>query len=173
MNVPLTIKHQNRQSLALKLTPQGVQVLIPHTVEKESPQVRDFIARGLSKIETPSPVPPSERVDKAAILALVDEWTERLGVEVARVQLQPMRSKWGSMSTRGTLTLADDLVRLPRELIEYVVCHELLHLVVPNHNGVFHLLLGRYLPDWRVRERALGLQMIQISEEQDVKSSDR
>jgi len=67
-----------------------------------------------------------------------------------------MRNKWGSVSTAGNLTLAGDLLNLPRRLAEYVVCHELLHLRVPGHNRLYRLLLGHYIPDWRERERELG-----------------
>jgi hypothetical protein len=47
----------------------------------------------MAKIEPPLPVPPAERMDKAAHLVLIDAWAERLGVEVAGVQLEPMHSK--------------------------------------------------------------------------------
>jgi hypothetical protein len=51
--------------------------------------------------------------------------------------------------------LAQQLTQPPRRFAEYVVVHELLHLRAPRHNGMYELLLGRYLPDWRERERAL------------------
>jgi hypothetical protein len=67
-----------------------------------------------------------------------------------------MRQKWGSLSTAGILTLANDLLSLPRPLVEYVICHELLHLQVPHHNRLYYLLLDLYLPDWRQRKQELG-----------------
>jgi predicted metal-dependent hydrolase len=75
---------------------------------------------------------------------------------VKRVQLRAMRNKWGSISTAGTLTLASDLLDMPRRLVEYVICHELLHLKVPTHNRVYRLLLSSYIPGWREREQELG-----------------
>lgn len=66
-----------------------------------------------------------------------------------------MRSKWASMSTAGRLTLNTDLLALPRTLVEYVVVHELIHLLAPNHGKVFKSFLVAYLPDWRERDRAL------------------
>ncbi len=97
-----------------------------------------------------------ERLSKDDVLALVETWAGQLGVGVKRVQLRAMRNKWGSISTGGTLTLASDLLDIPRRLVEYVVCHELLHLKVPTHNRLYHLLLSRYIPDWLERERELG-----------------
>lgn len=150
------IQHQQRRSLAMKVTPRGVVVLLPAGLDPASRQVQAFIAAGLGKLSPPEPVPAGERVSKADILALVAAWARRLGVTVQRVQVQPLRTKWGSISTAGNLTLANDLTRLPRRLVEYVICHELLHLQAPNHNKFYYLLLGRHIPDWREREQELG-----------------
>ena len=72
------------------------------------------------------------------------------------MQVRRMRRKWASCSSQGTLTLSDDLLRLPRDLVEYVVCHELVHLRVPEHGKGWQALMGAYLPDWRERERRLA-----------------
>jgi len=48
-----------------------------------------------------------------------------------------MRTKWASLSTAGRLTLATDLLCLPRELVEFVIVHELVHFLAPNHGKVF------------------------------------
>jgi predicted metal-dependent hydrolase len=148
------IKSQDRQSLAMKVTPNGVEVLIPHQLDPDSEQVQTFIDEGLQKL--PPPSPPTETLTKAEIVALVDRLAGELEVTVIRVQLRRMRQKWGSISTAGTLTLADDLLNLPRHLVEYVICHELLHLKVPHHNRLYYLLLAQHIPDWEQREQELG-----------------
>jgi predicted metal-dependent hydrolase len=58
-----------------------------------------------------------------------------------------MRTRWGSMSPAGTLSLSPDLVRTPRECIDYVILHELCHLAHNNHGPAFRALLERVLPD--------------------------
>jgi predicted metal-dependent hydrolase len=138
----------------MKVTPNGVEVLIPQGLNPESEQVQTFIDEGLQKLTPPDPV--EDALSREEIIALVQEWVDRLGVSVSRVQLRPMRQKWGSISTLGTLTLADDLLSLPQHLVEYVICHELLHLKVPHHNRLYYLLLGQHILDWRKREQALG-----------------
>lgn len=85
-------------------------------------------------------------------------WAARIGVRVARIQVRALRTKWASMSTAGNLTLSDELVALPRELGEYVVVHELVHLLAPNHGKVFKSFMLAYMPDWQERERALREQ---------------
>lgn len=67
-----------------------------------------------------------------------------------------MNTKWGSISTAGTLTLATDLTMLPKRLVDYIICHELLHLKAPHHNRAYHLLLSQYIPDWEERELELA-----------------
>ncbi len=59
------------------------------------------------------------------------------------------------MSTAGRLTLNTDLLTLPRDLGEYVIVHELVHLLAPNHGKVFKSFLLAYLPDWQTRDQAL------------------
>ena len=92
---------------------------------------------------------------KLDIDALVAQWADRLHVQVKRVQIRPMRTKWGSISTAGTLTLADDILRLPPDLAEYIVVHELMHLRYPDHRRGWRVSMGMVLPDWR--ERAIKL----------------
>jgi len=154
MNV--CVKQERRKSLAMRVIPRGVQVFIPHDLDAADPQVKTFIQHGLAQLSPPDPNPAKDRLDREALLALVAEWAQRIGVEVKRVQVRRMRQKWGSVSTAGNLTLAEDLLELPQRLAEYVVVHELLHLQVPHHNALYRLLLLRYLPDWRQRERDLG-----------------
>jgi hypothetical protein len=149
-------RHQQRQSLAMKVTPDGVVVLLPSALDADSPQVRTFVQTGLRKLPEPQPVPPDERLTRAEVRALVADWAERIGVTVRRVQVRGMRRKWASCSSWGTLTLSTDLLRLPRDLVEYVVCHELLHLRVPEHGKGWQALMGVYLPDWRERDRRLA-----------------
>jgi hypothetical protein len=149
-------RHQQRQSLAMKVTPDGVVVLLPCGLNADSPQVRTFVQTGLQKLPEPQPVPLEECLTRAEVRALVADWSERIGVTVRRVQVRSMRRKWASCSSRGTLTLSTALLRLPRDLVEYVVCHELLHLRVPEHGKGWRALMGVYLPDWRERDRHLA-----------------
>ena len=91
----------------------------------------------------------------ADVQALVDRWAERLHVQVKRVQIRTMRTKWGSISTAGVLTLADDILHLPPDLAEYIVVHELMHLRYPDHQRGWRVSMGMYLPDWRERDSQL------------------
>ena len=80
---------------------------------------------------------------------LVDAWASKLKVTPRLVRVQRMTCKWGSCSTRGTITLAADLIERDGRFQDFVVAHELLHLRVPNHGRLFKALMTAHVPDWR------------------------
>jgi predicted metal-dependent hydrolase len=85
-----------------------------------------------------------------AVPPLIDEWQARLGVHVSAYFLQRMKTKWGSCNHRARhIRLNTELVKKPRDLLEYVVVHEMAHLVEPSHGERFVALLNRHYPGWR------------------------
>ena len=79
----------------------------------------------------------------------VDAWASKLKVAPRLVRVQRMTRKWGSCSTRGTITLAADLIERDGRFQDFVVTHELLHLRVPNHGRLFKALMTAHVPCWR------------------------
>lgn len=71
------------------------------------------------------------------------------------LQIRDMKTRWGSLSKGGILTLNIKLITAPKECIEYVVVHELCHLKYPNHDKKFYRLLETRLPDWEKRKQKL------------------
>jgi predicted metal-dependent hydrolase len=81
---------------------------------------------------------------------LIGKWEPILEVEVAAYFLQRMKTKWGSCNRRArNIRLNTELVKKPKDLLEYVVVHEMLHLIAPTHSERFVELLSRHLPGWR------------------------
>ena len=81
---------------------------------------------------------------------LIGKWEGRLGVPVAGYHLQRMKTRWGSGNPRArTIRLNTELVKKPRDLLEYVVVHEMLHLIEPTHGERFVALLNEHYPTWR------------------------
>ena len=148
------VQQQARKSLALRVTPDGLVALIPHTLDPNAPAVRRFIERGLAKL--PQPPLPTATLTPQALRDLVTTWAERIGVQVERIYIREMRTKWASCSSRGTITLSRDLLQLPRDMVEYVVCHELVHVKIPGHGKGWQVLMSIHLPDWREREKRLA-----------------
>jgi predicted metal-dependent hydrolase len=82
-------------------------------------------------------------------------WATRIGVKPAQIHIRPMRTKWGSVSLKGRLTLDTHLLDIPQELTEYVIVHELVHFLAPNHGKLFKSFLFAYMPDWEIRQKRL------------------
>lgn len=84
------------------------------------------------------------------IPALIGKWQPVLGVAVSAYFLQRMKTKWGGCNHRaGTIRLNTELVKKPKDLLEYVVVHEMLHLIEPTHSQRFIDLLDKHYPNWR------------------------
>ncbi|WP_457646972.1 M48 family metallopeptidase [Profundibacter sp.] len=81
---------------------------------------------------------------------LIEKWEPRLGVAVNAYFLQRMKTKWGSCNHRaGHIRLNTELVKKPKDLVEYVVVHEMIHLLEPTHSERFVALLSEHFPTWR------------------------
>ena len=94
---------------------------------------------------------------KSAISPLIAKWQPILGVNVKGFFVQRMKTKWGSCSpTRGTIRLNTELAKKPRQCLEYIVVHEMLHLLEPTHNERFRKLLDRFMPRWKERIKTLN-----------------
>jgi predicted metal-dependent hydrolase len=76
-------------------------------------------------------------------------------VQPTSLRLQSMPTRWGSTSPAGSLVLNPDLVRAPMDCIDYVVTHELCHLLIPNHGRQFFELQRLVMPDWERRKQQL------------------
>jgi len=76
---------------------------------------------------------------------------------VEHVFIQRMKTKWGSCNHRArTIRLNTDLAKKPRECLEYLVVHEMAHLLEPTHNARFVELMDRFLPKWQHRREVLN-----------------
>ena len=85
-----------------------------------------------------------------ALPALIEKWEAKLGVKVSGYFLQRMKTKWGGCNHRaGNIRLNTELAKKPKDLLEYVVVHEMLHLIEPNHSERFMALLAQHYPTWR------------------------
>jgi predicted metal-dependent hydrolase len=81
------------------------------------------------------------------------------GKDRPRLQVKKMRTRWGSLSQNGLLTLNLSLIRASRGCIEYVITHELCHLKHADHGPGFYKLLDKVMPDWEKRKRKLELSL--------------
>lgn len=82
--------------------------------------------------------------------AIIKKWQLKLKVHVSSYFLQRMKTKWGSCNHRaGNIRLNTELVKKPKDLLEYVIVHELVHLLEPTHSERFIEILEKHYPSWR------------------------
>jgi predicted metal-dependent hydrolase len=83
------------------------------------------------------------------------EQFKKYNVSRPNLKIKKMKSRWGSFSLKGNLSLNLELIRAPKECIEYVLIHELCHLLYHNHGKGFYKLLIQTLPDWKTKKQKL------------------
>lgn len=103
----------------------------------------------MRKDETEGWAPLEDTVPAEVFRAEVRAWADRMEVQPQEIRLRPMKRKWASCSSRGNLTFDTELLRQPAAFRAEVIVHELLHLKVPNHSGLFKALLKAYLAERR------------------------
>jgi predicted metal-dependent hydrolase len=81
---------------------------------------------------------------------LIKKWESKLEVKVTNYFLQRMKTKWGSCNhNAGHIRLNTELVKKPKDLLGYVIVHEMVHLLEPTHSDRFTAMLGEHYPTWR------------------------
>jgi predicted metal-dependent hydrolase len=84
-------------------------------------------------------------------------WQPLLGVQVERWFVQRMKTRWGSCNHRArTIRLNSELAKKPAECLEYIVVHELAHLLEPTHNVRFIALMDQFMPRWQLCRQTLN-----------------
>jgi hypothetical protein len=94
---------------------------------------------------------------KEKLPALVAKWEEIIGVRAESVRVKNMLTRWGTCNTKAQrIWINLQLAKKPIECLEYVVVHELVHLLEKNHSSIFIEYMDKYLPTWRVTKDELN-----------------
>jgi predicted metal-dependent hydrolase len=94
---------------------------------------------------------------KEAVPPLLARWQPLLRVRVQRFFVQRMKTKWGSCNQKArTIRLNTELAKKPPECLEYIVVHELVHLLERTHNARFVALMDRFMPKWQFHRQVLN-----------------
>lgn len=94
---------------------------------------------------------------RQAVMPLISKWESIIGVKVERLFVQRMKTRWGSCSPKsGNIRLNTDLAKKPPECLEYILVHEMVHLLEPSHNARFVSLMESFVPKWQFYREALN-----------------
>lgn len=144
----LTIKHSAGRGIASKIG----SVLYIHGEQ-------DFMKRRLQTW--------LKNLCKTEIISFSDKFASQIGVRIKKITLRDTRSRWGSCSTNGSLSFSWRLVFAPHNVLEYVVAHEVAHLLEHNHSPAFWNVVANLCPNWKnarywLKQNGKTLHMINL-----------
>jgi|GEM_PF-499997 len=148
---------QNYPFVRIEVVPEGIKLFLPpetnyrEILRKHGSWIRRKVDIFRLSYELSGKIElgqTAESLFKNRIRKLVSKLAGELEVPVKRVYCRYMKTKWGSWSSNGVLTLNKFLRFLPENLIRYVVIHELLHFYEPHHNENFYRLLSAHASDY-------------------------
>lgn len=94
---------------------------------------------------------------RSEVPKLIARWEKHLEVKVERFFIQRMKTRWGSCNpARASIRFNTDLAKKTVQCLEYIVVHEMMHLLEPTHNARFIALMDRYMPQWQERRQQLN-----------------
>lgn len=94
---------------------------------------------------------------KKSIIPILEKWEPLIGVKILQFGVRKMRTRWGSCNINAArIWLSLKLIHLPPEFLEYVIVHEMVHLLERGHNARFKGFMDRFIPDWRNLKKELG-----------------
>lgn len=170
VEIPIVLERSKRKALAIGITQEGaLKVKAPFPLSDTEiirfvKQKSFWIYKQVKKVEenranmvTYSRQEERSYREKArAILTDKTEYYGRLiGVTYNRIRIADQKTRWGSCSSRGTISYNWHLILLPENILDYVVVHELCHLLEMNHSPRFWSQVEKILPDYRERRNWL------------------
>lgn len=142
------------EELVLELHPgkrhvhrEGNRLLVTGSEPGRHEQVRDLIQRWYAE--------EARRDFTMRLARLWPTFEQRGHSRLPQLRIRSMRSRWGSLSTSGWMSLNMELIKTPPSCIDYVITHELCHLEHMNHGPGFKALMYELMPDWRERRQRL------------------
>ena len=159
----VVVMWKNVRNVSLKVAPPDGQVRMSVPLgysEAKALQLleskRDWIDKAVSKVKRRAEATPTKH-DPAMLRAWAEEfkpifekWEQRMQLQASKVVFKMMTSRWGSCQSKTrVLTFNLMLAYKPQECVEYVIIHELAHIVHPNHSKDFCNLVAQYCPDYR------------------------
>lgn len=174
---PVEISRKRVKNINLRIAKNGLvkisaplfcpQFLIERFLHEKSAWVSKHYHRIKSAQELP--VAPMNNDESQAVLEcgarqemqrlippMIEKWEPLLGVQVQRFSIRSMKSRWGSCHPlKKHICLNLHLMKYRQECMEYVLVHEMVHLLEASHNQRFHALMTQFMPQWKIYKEEL------------------
>ncbi len=168
MDIEVKINKRSKR-LLLRVMPNGiVRVTIPSKLHEKSAlefvhRNHDWIAERRNKLQNQQPLPEISKYQKERVrrqlrkmlTPLINETCKIYNVQYKKLTFRQTTSRWGSCSMNGTLSFNLKLFFLPQHLREYIVVHEVCHLVEHNHSTAFWNAVAKSVPDYKNKRKEL------------------
>ena len=166
--IRVRMEYRKIRNINLYVRPEQGEALV--TVPLRTPRERverflyekeGWMRRHLERTQEACDYPPvsEEQIEKMKrqVLEYAGKWERVMGVHASGWTLRDMKTRWGSCTvSTGRIRLNTRLVYYPEECLEYVIVHELCHLIEPSHNQRFKSCMTKFLPDWKERKKKLN-----------------
>lgn len=170
LKIPIELKRQKRKTLAVTVTPEGgLLIKAPERMpEKEIErflgqrrywiykQTKHMLAANADRIyRSEEEIKKLREQARTMLTEKTDYYKKILGVNYKRLRIGDQKTRWGSCSSNGTISYNWRLILMPEEIMDYVVVHELCHLLEMNHSNNFWHQVSGIIPDYKVKRKWL------------------
>ncbi|MBN2280213.1 MAG: M48 family metallopeptidase [Candidatus Marinimicrobia bacterium] len=129
-----SLDYHSGEDFRLKRKEKHFQLLLPDKMETENEKTQDIIRRVLREIY--------RKEAKMYLVPRSQMFAHKHGLKIRSISIKNAKTRWGSCSSKSNINLNLNLMKLPNQLIDYVILHELAHLKHPNHSAEFWQFLG-------------------------------
>ncbi len=165
--IPYTIVRSNIKNMYIQV--KGGEVIVKAPNKLKEKYILEFVNKKTKwiyiKVNESNVKIKTEEVNQEDIERLstivkenVKKYSEKLGVQPKKVRIRKIKYAWGSCSSNQNITISMQLVKKEEKVIEYVVLHEMCHLVYMNHSKQFWNLLEKYMPEYKIYKNKLNKQ---------------
>lgn len=157
------IKSKRRKTSEIQIDKNGVVIRTPHhkptsEIRKIVQAKKQWIFKKQLEFNTISQQKISnKKYSEHFLKRRVQFYATKIGVQPKKIIIKKLKSRWGSSTKKDTINFNKNLLNAPKDVIEYVIVHELCHLMIKNHSFRFWSLLGRFIPLYR--KQKLWLEM--------------
>lgn len=170
LHIPVVCRRNDRKTLAITITQEGALLvkaplgipdreILRFLKQKQYwiyKQTKRVLEDGQKRVERSEEEIKRLKLQARRVLTeKSDYYKSLLGVDYQRIRIGSQRTRWGSCSTRGTISYNWHLILMPERIMDYVVVHELCHLLEMNHSKRFWKKVGEVLPDYENRRKWL------------------
>ncbi|MBQ7835638.1 MAG: M48 family metallopeptidase [Clostridia bacterium] len=164
MEMKYTLIYAKRKTVSMRIDKNGELIVraplgtpkneIERIIKKHSARLDEIKARVLTKESTANNSDPAELESrlKRVALPLLEKHSRNMGIAPSKVTFTNAKTRFGSCSSKKRICFSRYLALYPDDAIEYVVVHELAHLVEMNHSKRFYAIVEKHLPDWKRRK---------------------